>query len=174
MTILALTAAACSGAEGGSSSLPASAQQAIEAVEASDAAALAALAQVASVPCTTADGLGGPPKCEPGQADGTMVSVLAAASCEGYHLKQGDVEGSLAAFLNGEVEVQAVYRSNGNDLFPAGHALLVTFKDAQFPQGQGRAIFLNDDGVTGLFFGCNHSIDDIRAGYTTGDAVWTP
>ncbi|MGD2028125.1 MAG: hypothetical protein PVI99_09940, partial [Anaerolineales bacterium] len=44
-------------------------------------------------PCTTQDGLGGPPKCPQGVADGTMLSFLPVVGPgEGSHLDPDEVE----------------------------------------------------------------------------------
>ena len=49
--------------------------------------------------CTTADGLGGPPKCDPGQAEGTPVDFLPIMGPgEGLALLPGEVDESLDFF----------------------------------------------------------------------------
>jgi hypothetical protein len=40
--------------------------------------------QFLTTPCTTVDGLGGPPKCETGMADGTPVEVFPLSDAEGH------------------------------------------------------------------------------------------
>ena len=53
---------------------------------AQDAAALSRLFAPFAVPCTTTQGLGGPPKCEyaPGMPpEGTLLTALATGGCEG-------------------------------------------------------------------------------------------
>jgi hypothetical protein len=57
----------------------------IEAVLTGDGGALVALTALTAAPCTTAQGLGGPPKCgqAPGMpADGTSVEAFPVSSCE--------------------------------------------------------------------------------------------
>ncbi len=45
--------------------------------------ALTALAKPQQVGCTTAQGAGGPPKCKPGEAAGTVTSMFPTGRCEG-------------------------------------------------------------------------------------------
>src|SRR5690606_21747485 len=111
-----------------------------------------------TIGCTTADGLGGPRKCQPGQQEGAPVEVLPGAACEGYHIAKGDEPGSFAGFLDGEISLDSAYRTAGNALFPAGYVLLMTFSNGQVPE-HARALFLDDSGVTGIFLGCVHTLD---------------
>lgn len=51
-----------------------------------DIEALTEKFQLLDVPCTTADGLGGPPKCPPGFAQGTVMTVFPVSCGEGQYL----------------------------------------------------------------------------------------
>lgn len=55
----------------------------LEAVASRDPEAIAARLQLLETACTTADGLGGPPKCDEGMADGTPVTVFPILGSEG-------------------------------------------------------------------------------------------
>lgn len=57
--------------------------QVIGAVSSGQADAVANLVAYQQVGCTTAQGAGGPPKCKPGDAQGTMYRVFATGVCEG-------------------------------------------------------------------------------------------
>jgi hypothetical protein len=173
IAVMGLGAIACSDDAGGSPSAPDSVQAAVDAIEDGDADALASQARFTAIGCTTADGLGGPPKCEPGQPEGTEVEVLPAAACEGYYIKAGEEAGSFAGFIDGDIVLDSAFRTNGNDLFPVGYILLMTYSGSQFPE-HARALFLDEDGVTGLFTGCMHTLDQLRSGWTVGEAVWMP
>ncbi len=61
----------------------------IEAVEARDIGALAPLVQDTTVGCTTADGMGGPPKCEDHMAEGAELTMFPYGSCEGAWTRFG-------------------------------------------------------------------------------------
>jgi hypothetical protein len=54
-----------------------------------------ALVQYISVGCTTADGLGGPPKCLPGEAEGTLVEVFPVGEAEGTFVRPEEIDGTL-------------------------------------------------------------------------------
>jgi hypothetical protein len=70
-----------------------------EAARENDAAALEALVRYESVPCTTTvTGIGGPPECAEGEADGTPVDVVFATTCEGYYARQGALNFAEIAF----------------------------------------------------------------------------
>lgn len=45
-----------------------------------------------TVPCTTAEGLGGPPKCQEGQAEGTPVEVLPVWGPEGHYVEPANLD----------------------------------------------------------------------------------
>jgi hypothetical protein len=67
-----------------------------------------AVVQYISVGCTTADGLGGPPKCAPGQADDTPVVVFPVSDAEGHFASPDEIDGTLELL---SVEgLYAVYR----------------------------------------------------------------
>lgn len=55
----------------------------VEAVAARDVATLTSFVRLEEIGCTTLVGLGGPPKCREGEAEGTVRSVLPVSSCEG-------------------------------------------------------------------------------------------
>ncbi|MGW8227107.1 MAG: hypothetical protein ACWGOY_15300, partial [Anaerolineales bacterium] len=52
----------------------------------------AELVSYTTTACTTADGLGGPPKCEPGEAEGTLVEVLPILAGEGTFSRPESVQ----------------------------------------------------------------------------------
>ncbi|UCF28718.1 MAG: hypothetical protein JSW42_03260, partial [Chloroflexota bacterium] len=57
--------------------------------------------------CTKADGLGGPPKCEFGEAEGTLVEVLPILAGEGTYSRPDTVESALDFTV---MDLFAVYR----------------------------------------------------------------
>ncbi len=65
------------------------------------------LVSYTTVACTNADGLGGPPKCEPGQAEGTLVEVLPILSGEGTYSNPESIDLALDFTVMG---LYAVYR----------------------------------------------------------------
>jgi hypothetical protein len=72
----------------------------IEALLARDRETLRGLARYTTIACTTQDGLGGPPKCKPGQAEGTLVQVLPVQSGEGDYLYLEGIDYTLDTLVN--------------------------------------------------------------------------
>ncbi len=72
---IAESAAAMTALSGGVTGLP-ELDQLVRVILSNDLAARRELVSYTSAGCTTADGLGGPPKCDPGQAEGTPVEYL--------------------------------------------------------------------------------------------------
>lgn len=65
------------------------------------------LVQFLTTACTTADGLGGPPKCAPGEAQGTLVEVFPIAGAEGHFVRPEEIDRTLEFNVDG---LYAVYR----------------------------------------------------------------
>ena len=71
--------------------------------------------------CTTADGFGGPPKCEPGQSDGTIVDVFPVSSGEGHYLRPDQLRHALGFTVRGIVAVFVVPEdAHRAEFWPAG------------------------------------------------------
>ena len=114
----------------------------LAAVESGDAQALRDLIRFTTVGCTNADGLGGPPKCREGEAEGTPVHVLPFLGPEGSFMHQAD----LASFQPMEVlGIYAVYSVSDSayaeEASPAGEyaAMFTTAEDQIFIVLQIRA-----------------------------------
>ncbi len=65
-----------------------------------------ALVHYTTSACTTADGLGGPPKCEPDEADGTLVQTFPILGSEGHPIRPEAIEEALGFAVDG---LYAVY-----------------------------------------------------------------
>lgn len=63
--------------------------QVISAVVSKQTSSLVPLIAYQQVGCTTAQGLGGPPKCKPGDAQGTVYRVFPSGTCEGEWATDG-------------------------------------------------------------------------------------
>jgi len=62
----------------------------IDAVTANDPARVRELTHYTRVGCTTAEGLGGPPKCQAGESAGMEVEAVPVMGAEGYALRRTD------------------------------------------------------------------------------------
>ncbi len=91
----------------------------VEAVLAGDAEAVQNLVQLTDVACTTAQGLGGPPSCAEGQAEGTVISVLPVSAQTGGYLTAENLPPQIA-----NAGLYAIYRvpdnAMRNDYIPPG------------------------------------------------------
>ncbi|NJN43585.1 MAG: hypothetical protein HC806_01810 [Anaerolineae bacterium] len=90
--------------------------------------------QYLTAPCTTADGLGGPPKCAEGQADGTLIEVFPVGGPEGSYATADNIESVLASMTL--KRLYAVYEIPSD-----------TYTDEYCPIGQYALLFereLND------------------------------
>lgn len=135
-----LVVAACGGDDDSRDvSLPESVRAAIDAVEDGDATSLSSQVVFSRTPCTTAAGLGGPPECEPEQADETEVEVMPVSGCgEGSYVQSGNESVAFENFLAGEIQLHAAYRSKGTDRFPSSYAILLTSTGPPLPDPQAR------------------------------------
>ena len=110
------------------------------------------LVQYISVGCTTADGLGGPPKCAPGEAEGTLVEVFPVGEAEGYFVRPEEIDRTLEFTVDG---LYAVYRpAPGIDpveYWPVGEYALL-FERQIYNTSQPVTVFVQDDKLVRLGF----------------------
>ena len=85
------------------------------------------LVRFLTTPCTTARGLGGPPKCEAGEAEGTPVEVFPVAMMEGYFVRRESIDGALQFEVVG---LYGVFRAPGP-----------TYERAYWPAGEYAVTF---------------------------------
>jgi len=105
----------------------------LAAVESGDPQQLRDLLRFTSVNCTTADGLGGPPKCQDDEVDGTPVEVLPFLGPEGNFLHKANVDDFPGVNVIG---VYAVYRNSdtaySEEAYPVGeYAILLKAEENQ-------------------------------------------
>ena len=106
----------------------------LEAVASEEVEALHALLQFGRLECTLQDGLGGPPKCEEGEAEGTVVEALPFLGGEGSFLRKKNLENWKGIEVSG---IYAIYEVSpevySDDYYPAGEQtiLLASSRDDQ-------------------------------------------
>jgi hypothetical protein len=147
--------------------------RAIVAVLAADEGAIREMLVFQPVPCEANPvGIGGPPPCREGEADGTPVDVIAIAQCEGAFVRPDQLE--LAGIISETAELYAVYRAPPN-YFPRGlYTVVFTAGAAAQPPIDAFEVVLDNEGVTGINFGCAE--DAARLVETRGltDAILAP
>jgi hypothetical protein len=98
----------------------------IEAVASGELQLLHSLVNFTTAKCTLLDGLGGPPKCREGEAEGTPVEVLPVLSSEGSFIRKDEIEnwqGIEATGLYAIYRVSADVRSE--EYYPAGEIAII-------------------------------------------------
>ena len=79
----------------------------INAVASGDLQLLRSLVKFTTAKCTLLDGLGGPPKCRAGEAEGTPVEVLPLLGSEGSFIRKDEMENWQGIEASG---LDAIYR----------------------------------------------------------------
>jgi len=97
----------------------------------SDVQKLRSLIQFTSTKCTKLDGLGGPPKCPPGEEDGTPVDVLPFLGPEGYFLRKDEIKNWQGFEVSG---LFAIYEVSPN-----------AFSDENYPAGKYATLFVGKE-----------------------------
>ncbi len=107
----------------------------LDAVASGDDQQVRSLIQFTSAECTRAEGLGGPPKCLEGEAEGTTVEVLPFMGPEGSFLRKDEIGNWQGIDATG---LYAVYEVSPAVIFeqyyPAGkYAIMLMGKEGQSP-----------------------------------------
>ena len=101
--------------------------QVLNAVSSGDAAGLRSLVEFTNAECTQQDGLGGPPKCREGEAEGTPVEVLSFLVGEGSFIRKDEIEnwtGITASSIYAIYEVNAAVITS-EEYFPIGKYVIL-------------------------------------------------
>ena len=97
----------------------------------SDVQKLRSLIQFTSTKCTRREGLGGPPKCLPGEEEGAPVDVLPFLGPEGYFLRKDEIKNWQGFEASG---LFAIYEVSPN-----------AFSDENYPAGQYAILFVGKE-----------------------------
>ena len=100
--------------------------QVLSAVASGDPQLLRSLVQFTTAKCTLPDGLGGPPKCREGEAEGTSVEVLPFMGGEGSFIHKEDIENWQGIEVSG---LYAIYRVSAavqsEQYYPVGEVAII-------------------------------------------------
>lgn len=125
----------------------------LAAVESGDSQQLRDLIRFTTVGCTTADGLGGPPKCQNDEAEGTLVEALPFLGSEGNFLRKADVLNFPGVSVVG---VYAVYKVADT-----------AYSEDAYPAGEYAVIFMGEENQPGI-------VIQIRSGIVRIDYLFPP
>jgi hypothetical protein len=120
--------------------------QVLNAVASGDPQSVTAAIEFIDAECTQQEGMGGPPKCREGEAEGTPVEVLAFLGSEGGHLRKDELENGLAINATG---IYAVYEVNtavvsSEQYYPVGNYVIL-FVDEE--NRSGTALRVGERGI---------------------------
>lgn len=106
----------------------------IDAILSNDIESRKELIHYTQVGCTTADGLGGPPKCEPGEVEGTLIEVLPILGSEGHHTRRAEIDKGISFSVEGLYAVYLMPEDVWHDeSYPAGdYGLVFVLTDNKF------------------------------------------
>ncbi len=132
--------------------------------------------ELITIPCTTLDGLGGPPQCTEGEPEGTEVTVFPLGGAEGSFVRQDDIEESFAFNLTVK-NLYAVYNVTPSpqleSYIPPGEiALLFEREVNDFPVPV--TALIQDGKLVGLNFAIGVSSEDILKEIPVADILVAP
>ena len=153
----------------------------VAAARANDAAALEALVRYEPVPCTTTvTGIGGPPECEPGEADGTPVDVVFATTCEGYYARRGALnfaEIAFGVFGSGDDPLFGVYAIDPAsqlariEEWASAKYVIVMNRIGPADQIFAYAILTDGESIIGTATGCGETPEEWVANQGLGEPI---
>ena len=93
------------------------------------------LVQFTTTSCTTTDGLGGPPNCEPDKADGTIIEAFPVSNGEGHFVAPDKIQEVFDFTVRGLFAVYVVSEdAYHTDYWPAGeYGIIFTSEDGGSP-----------------------------------------
>jgi hypothetical protein len=107
----------------------------LDAVENDNPEQLRALLRFINIPCTNAEGLGGPPKCRDSESEGAFVEVFPFLGSEGGYLHKENLDLWTGIDVT---QLYAVYQNSDN-----------VYSDENFPAGEYAILFLSEDDFPG-------------------------
>ena len=97
---------------------------------------LRSLVQLTATRCTKQEGLGGPPKCLPGEEEGTPVDALPFLGPEGYFLRSTEINDWQGINASG---IYAIYEVSSG-----------AYSDENYPAGQYAILFVGKENQTAI------------------------
>ncbi len=98
----------------------------LEAVASRDPGDLRSVVEFTEAVCTHADGLGGPPKCREGEAEGTPMEVLPFLDSEGSFLRKAEIDRWSGMDVSGVYAIYEVSPSlRAEQYYPVGEYVIL-------------------------------------------------
>ena len=136
---------------------------ALDALFSGDRAAVASLIAFTPTDCMAEPpGLGSPPMCPEGIADGTTIDVFPASNCHGYYVFPEDMDNKVDTMTARGAELYEVYEVS--DSYPPGtHAAVYTGAIADARPDDAYVVFITRGRITGYKSGCSTTPADFGA-----------
>ena len=120
------------------------------------------LGRFSPVPCTTSvEGMGGPPQCREGEANGTPVNVMLAAGCEGYYVREGELPFETFALVGTDGSpLYGIYRVTSSNIvqgWPDARYAVVLRQQAPPDRESVLALLTDDVSIVGFMQGCGET-----------------
>ncbi len=130
-----------------------------------------ALVNYTEVGCTTADGLGGPPRCLPGEAEGTLLEVLPILGSEGHHARRDSIDQALSFQVEGLYAIYLIPEDAWQDeSYPTGeYGVVVVLADNPFPM----TVHVKEGGIIRLDYHLGKTPDQVIEG-REGELILPP
>lgn len=155
------------GGDGGEDGISA-VQAVIDAASGGDVVTLRAFVRTTGVACVTVvEGIGGPPECRAGEAEGTVVQVVQVADCEGHLDRTDDL--ALPLYEGGVAFVDAYRAPDGFAI--AGDTVLVFETSSPGIGEQGIAIVMDGGAITGFYNGCGQTVAQLVEALGLGEPI---
>jgi hypothetical protein len=131
----------------------------LDALATENVGAMLALVSYQEMGCILeAEGIGGPPICEEGEPEGTVLQVLLAASCEGYFMRRENVEQAFINLVGRDWAVYSVTDPGEPDKLGlvqgSWQVILVDTSAAEDSFQRFLSPWFNEAGLAALFYGC--------------------
>ncbi len=147
------------------------------------AAALEAFVRYEPVPCTTTvEGIGGPPECQEGEAEGTPVDVVFATTCEGYYAREGALNFAEIAFgvfgsgdaLYGVYEIDAASQLARIEEWPGAKYAIVLNRIGPADQNFVYVLISDGEAILGTATGCGETPEEWVDIQNLGALIFVP
>jgi len=146
----------------------------VDAVVAGDVQRLRRFVRFTPVPCeANPAGIRAPPKCRPGEAEGTPVDVLPVAQCEGLYLRSDEVDTALRSLQSGNPTLYAVYLTSA-EYWPPGDYVAIFSSNAPDLREVAEQLLITDGRLVGVVQGCGETPEQIVEADHFGHVVLPP
>ena len=147
----------------------------VDAVVSGDLEMLRRLLRFTSISCEVNPlGIGAPPGCRLGEADGTPVDALPMAQCEGFYVRADEIDTTLESLTSGDASLYAVYLEAPGS-WPPGDYVAVLSRNSPTLGEVGQQLVIADGRLVGVVESCGLTPEQmVESGYFDGVVLPPP